>query len=163
MTYLVKASIGIYIYCMCDCARKLPCALQLFFLPSQHCINVECECDINGTISGSDICDRITGQCFCRPGVAMPSCSECEIGYYGNPSEGGDCLMCECPTSVNSHSPTCFLDSDGLNTCNACEPGYTGRYCEFCDNGYFGDPYLPVRNQLYSSFTLKAYTKRAKY
>ena len=39
-----------------------------------------------------------------------------------------------CPMSCLPHphrfSDTCFLDTDGQATCDACAPGYTGRRCE---------------------------------
>ena len=31
---------------------------------------------------------------------------------------------------TNRFSETCFLDKDGLPTCDACLEGYTGRRCE---------------------------------
>ena len=55
-------------------------------------------------------------------------------GYYGDLANGVDCLPCPC-TFVNSLS--CYLHDD-LPTCN-CREGYTGRLCDTCDNGFFGD------------------------
>ena len=45
--------------------------------------------------------------------------------------------------SVFRFSRTCFLDSDGDVTCNACPEGYEGRRCERCSDGYVGDPMTP--------------------
>ena len=87
----------------------------------------------------SEICERYDGFCFCKDFVALPNCSQCQDGYYGNPAMGGDCLPCPCPSVNNSHSSTCFLNSSGLPVCDNCEVGYTGDNCQFCANGYYGD------------------------
>lgn len=36
----------------------------------------------------------------------------------------------------------CYLDTDGLPTCN-CIDGYVGRRCEQCASGYSGNPLQP--------------------
>ena len=100
------------------------------------------------------ICERNTGFCFCKPLVAMPDCSQCIDGYYGDPANGGDCLQCQCPNISNSHSPTCVLNSNGLPICNNCEDGYTGDSCQFCDNGYFGDAVVSMLLVLFTIFFL---------
>ena len=62
-------------------------------------------------------------------------------GFYGDPTRGIPCLPCNCPVVGNGFSPTCYLNNtDGLSTCNACAVGYTGRNCEICMDGFFGNP-----------------------
>ncbi|XP_073252081.1 basement membrane-specific heparan sulfate proteoglycan core protein-like [Porites lutea] len=43
-------------------------------------------------------------------------------------------------TPSNQFSRICKLDTDGRPTCTSCQPGYTGRNCERCEKGYFGNP-----------------------
>ncbi|XP_077465112.1 basement membrane-specific heparan sulfate proteoglycan core protein [Stigmatopora argus] len=103
-----------------------------------------CErCDCNGYASG---CDPETGRCLqCQHNTDGPRCERCQTGYYGNPAVGvaQACQPCPCPgtTSNNQFSSTCYLDSDGQPTCR-CPPGYTGRRCERCAQGYSGNPLL---------------------
>ena len=97
-----------------------------------------CQCNINGT--QPEICERTSGICFCKENVAEPDCSQCAEGYYGNPAIGEVCLQCPCPLTNNSHSPSCFIDSDDLITCDKCDPQYSGRDCGECSDGFFGDP-----------------------
>ncbi|XP_061650010.1 basement membrane-specific heparan sulfate proteoglycan core protein isoform X12 [Phyllopteryx taeniolatus] len=101
-----------------------------------------CErCDCNGYASS---CDQETGRCLqCLHNTDGPRCERCQPGYYGNPGAGAAqaCQPCPCPgtASNNQFSSTCYLDSDGQPTCG-CPPGYTGRRCERCAQGYAGNP-----------------------
>lgn len=38
--------------------------------------------------------------------------------------------LCQLLSDTHRFSDTCFLDTDGQATCDACAPGYTGRRCE---------------------------------
>ena len=72
-------------------------------------------------------------------------CEECAVGFYANAGNGTsqDCAPCPCPGgpfSANQFSPTCVLASDGQPTCNNCSKGHSGRRCEVCADGYFGQP-----------------------
>ena len=64
-------------------------------------------------------------------------CDRCEAGFYGDPVNNVKCRPCECPGSGLTLSPTCVLDSDNSFTCDNCTPGYSGRKCELCANGYY--------------------------
>ncbi|XP_077998598.1 basement membrane-specific heparan sulfate proteoglycan core protein-like isoform X2 [Glandiceps talaboti] len=104
---------------------------------------MSCECNGHATD-----CDSETGECTnCLHNTEGPNCDQCIPGYYGDPSVGrtSDCQPCPCPltTPPNQFSPTCFLDTDGLPTCNACPTGYTGRNCERCERPYTGNPSRP--------------------
>ncbi|KAG8224763.1 hypothetical protein J437_LFUL005332 [Ladona fulva] len=68
----------------------------------------------------------------------------CQPGYYGDPGRGIPCQICPCPLTSpsNQFGRTCILDSDGQPTCN-CPQGYRGRRCEYCEDGYEGNPTIP--------------------
>lgn len=102
-------------------------------------------CNCNGH---SESCDASTGRCIrCRHNTMGDNCERCIDGYYGDSTRGTpeDCKPCPCPltTPSNQFSPTCFLDTDGQSTCNACPLGYMGRNCEICSAGYSGNPIQP--------------------
>ncbi|KAI1731181.1 laminin EGF domain-containing protein [Ditylenchus destructor] len=93
----------------------------------------KCECQ-----GHSEECDPHTGHCInCQHNTTGSRCEQCLVGYYGNPSLGGElgaCRRCACPTVENSHSAHCTLS----------QLGYDGNKCEICADGYFGDPWDPV-------------------
>lgn len=58
-------------------------------------------------------------------------------------------VACEECTCYGTDNQTCIMEIDGLQTCVACSPGYTGRQCEICLTGFYGDPAVrPVTKQL---------------
>ncbi|XP_071807655.1 laminin subunit alpha-2-like isoform X1 [Asterias amurensis] len=97
----------------------------------------------------SDTCDDRTGQCEdCQHNTTGQQCNLCEDGFYGDGTAGTstDCTQCACPSldADNNFSSTCVLDSvDGRHTCTDCQQGYVGRYCQSCDDGYYGNPNTP--------------------
>ncbi|XP_059511622.1 basement membrane-specific heparan sulfate proteoglycan core protein isoform X10 [Stegostoma tigrinum] len=102
-------------------------------------------CSCNGHASS---CDKVTGYCLsCRHNTEGPHCDKCKPGFFGDPTRGtaNDCMPCPCPftDSRRRFSETCFLDTDGRPTCDACSEGYTGRRCEICAAGYEGNPMSP--------------------
>ncbi|XP_028393916.1 basement membrane-specific heparan sulfate proteoglycan core protein-like isoform X2 [Dendronephthya gigantea] len=102
-----------------------------------------CECH-----SHSSRCDQRTGTCEnCKDNTAGKHCEICAQGFYGNAKNRrrNVCKECPCPLpgSSNRFSETCFLDEDGLPTCDACLEGYSGRRCERCSLNYTGNPSTP--------------------
>ncbi|XP_046397627.1 basement membrane-specific heparan sulfate proteoglycan core protein-like isoform X3 [Ischnura elegans] len=82
-----------------------------------------------------------------KSGSWLGSCvlaESCEQGYYGDPARGLACQVCPCPltTPSNQFGRTCILDTDNQPTCR-CPPGYVGRRCERCAEGYEGNPLVP--------------------
>ena len=93
------------------------------------CNNLSLDCDVD-----SAVCTNCLGN------SEGDHCERCRSGYYGDPTRGIPCLPCQCPSSERSYSPTCFLDSDLSPTCDNCSLGYSGRSCEVCSDGFFGNP-----------------------
>ncbi|XP_012681774.2 laminin subunit gamma-1 [Clupea harengus] len=95
-----------------------------------------CErCNCNGH---SDACDPVTGMCDCLHNTAGLSCERCKDGFYGDSTAGSssDCKPCPCPGGA-----TCAVVPKTREVvCTNCPAGTTGKRCELCDDGFFGDP-----------------------
>ncbi|XP_048206408.1 basement membrane-specific heparan sulfate proteoglycan core protein isoform X4 [Perognathus longimembris pacificus] len=102
-------------------------------------------CNCNGHASA---CDPVYGHCLnCQHNTEGPQCNKCKAGFFGDATKATAtaCRPCPCPyiDASRRFSDTCFLDTDGQATCDACAPGYTGRRCESCAPGYEGNPIQP--------------------
>ncbi|XP_056149920.1 laminin subunit gamma-1 [Lampris incognitus] len=95
-----------------------------------------CEpCHCNGH---SDSCNPTSGACECQHNTAGLSCERCKDGYYGDSTQGTtqDCKPCPCPGVA-----TCAVVPKTKEVvCTNCPVGTTGKRCELCDDGFFGDP-----------------------
>ncbi|XP_059722449.1 basement membrane-specific heparan sulfate proteoglycan core protein isoform X3 [Haemorhous mexicanus] len=105
-------------------------------------------CSGCGCHGHSSTCDPVFGHCLnCQHNTEGPQCEKCKPGFFGDATKGTAtaCHPCPCPYTEPSRrfSESCFLDTDGQATCDACAPGYTGRRCERCAPGYEGDPIQP--------------------
>ncbi|XP_058532481.1 basement membrane-specific heparan sulfate proteoglycan core protein isoform X2 [Ochotona princeps] len=103
-------------------------------------------CHCNGHASS---CDPVYGYCLnCQHNTEGPQCNKCKAGFFGDATQATAtaCRPCPCPyiDASRRFSDTCFLDTDGQATCDACAPGYTGRRCERCAPGYEGNPIQPL-------------------
>ncbi|XP_014673412.1 PREDICTED: laminin subunit alpha-like [Priapulus caudatus] len=106
-----------------------------------HC--VPCNC-----YGHAETCDRNTGECVdCRNNTVGANCDRCELGYYGDATQGSewDCQICACPlpTVANNFAASCTPLEDGFEVTCVCLEGYKGVNCEMCAAGYWGDPTEP--------------------
>uniref|UniRef100_A0A8C7S7G2 Laminin, gamma 1 n=1 Tax=Oncorhynchus mykiss TaxID=8022 RepID=A0A8C7S7G2_ONCMY len=92
-------------------------------------------CSCNGH---SDTCNPDTGMCDCLHNTAGLSCERCKDGYYGDSTVGSssDCKPCPCPGG----STCAVVPKTKEVVCTNCPTGTTGKRCELCDDGFFGDP-----------------------
>ncbi|KPP76122.1 basement membrane-specific heparan sulfate proteoglycan core protein-like, partial [Scleropages formosus] len=112
-----------------------------------------CElCECNGH---SDSCHPETGICTsCLHNTMGEMCEQCAPGFFGDPTAGTpeDCQPCACPHADpdNQFSPICESLGNGGYRCTACQPGYTGQYCERCAVGFVGNPQERIKCRPYS-------------
>uniref|UniRef100_A0A9J7YF13 Laminin, beta 2-like n=1 Tax=Cyprinus carpio carpio TaxID=630221 RepID=A0A9J7YF13_CYPCA len=90
-----------------------------------------CQCDPQGSLSAE--CDRVGGQCHCKPNVIGRKCDQCAPGTYGFGPYG--CTVCDCH-SQGSVGHQC----DPVTGQCPCRHGATGRQCSGCQPGQWGFP-----------------------
>ncbi|XP_033103389.1 laminin subunit gamma-1-like [Anneissia japonica] len=90
----------------------------------------------------SDVpCDPDTGVCnMCGDNTAGDACELCADGYYGDALQGteDDCQPCMCPGPAGQNSFAATCDDNGI--CEGCATGHAGLRCEYCLEGYYGQP-----------------------
>ncbi|XP_030311591.1 laminin subunit gamma-2 isoform X1 [Calypte anna] len=92
-------------------------------------ICVRCDCQEGG------ICDPETGECYSGD-ENVGNILSCPLGFYRNPQQPQGCQACPC-----HHGQGCSVVPGSEEIiCDQCPPGAAGPNCEFCADGYFGDP-----------------------
>ncbi|XP_013375386.1 PREDICTED: usherin isoform X1 [Chinchilla lanigera] len=96
-----------------------------------------CNCEKSGTVNGSLLCDKATGQCPCRLGITGPLCNQCEPHSY-NVTTGSfqGCAMCDCDSLGTLSGTTCDPTSGQC----VCLPHRQGRRCDQCQPGFYIAP-----------------------
>nr|XP_033781668.1 laminin subunit beta-4-like isoform X2 [Geotrypetes seraphini] len=90
-----------------------------------------CHCDLQGSTSA--VCDKLGGQCKCKPNVIGRRCDQCAPGTYGFGPYG--CSACNCH-SQGSVSKFCDPASGQCR----CQHSAMGRQCDQCMPGQWGFP-----------------------
>ncbi|XP_069368064.1 laminin subunit alpha-1 isoform X2 [Paralichthys olivaceus] len=106
-----------------DC-RLCPCPLT----EPSNSFSPTCMLESSGQVS----CDQ------CQDGYTGSNCERCASGYYGNPQMvGGACVRCDCNSNVDvNEMGHCDIIT---GECLRCLGNTTGRHCEVCQPGYYGD------------------------
>lgn len=112
---------------LAEMCSKLICSISSII----HDGALSCQCDPQGSLSGE--CDKVGGQCRCKPNVMGRRCDQCAPGTYGFGVNG--CTACDC-NSEGSLSHQC----DPVTGQCQCRQGATGRQCSDCQPGQWGFP-----------------------
>ncbi|XP_015668611.1 laminin subunit gamma-2 [Protobothrops mucrosquamatus] len=91
---------------------------------------VLCQCKGGGT------CDSETGECYAGDETLDHISTACPTGFYSLPWDSKNCQPCPCQSGYGCS----VLPGTQEVVCNRCPPGTGGSRCEFCTNGYFGNP-----------------------
>uniref|UniRef100_A0A667ZZH8 Laminin subunit beta-1 n=1 Tax=Myripristis murdjan TaxID=586833 RepID=A0A667ZZH8_9TELE len=112
---------------LAEMCSKLICSISAII----HDGALSCQCDPQGSLSAE--CDRVGGQCRCKPNVIGRRCDQCAPGTYGFGPQG--CTACDChPEGSLSHQ------CDPVTGQCQCRQGATGRQCSECQPGQWGFP-----------------------
>ncbi|NXL36266.1 USH2A protein, partial [Glaucidium brasilianum] len=96
-----------------------------------------CNCDKAGTVDGSLLCDKSTGQCPCKAGVTGLQCSRCMLHTYNlSMSNLLGCQRCDCDALGTLAGTVC----DHISGQCVCLPQRQGRRCNECKPGFYFSP-----------------------
>ncbi|XP_030208382.1 LOW QUALITY PROTEIN: laminin subunit beta-2, partial [Gadus morhua] len=112
---------------LAEMCSKLICSISAII----HGGALACQCDPQGSVSAD--CEKVGGQCLCKPNVIGRRCDQCAPGTYGFGQQG--CSACDCH-SQGADSSRC---DPATGQC-VCRPGATGRQCSDCQAGHWGFP-----------------------
>ncbi|NP_001123798.1 uncharacterized protein LOC100170549 [Xenopus tropicalis] len=107
---------------------KLLCSISAII----HDGALPCLCDLQGSLSA--VCDKIGGQCKCKPNVIGQRCDQCAPGTYGFGPYG--CSKCDC----HPQGSTSRLCNPFTGQC-PCQSNVAGRQCDQCLPGQWGYPH----------------------
>nr|XP_009291422.1 usherin [Danio rerio] len=94
-----------------------------------------CQCDLRGTVNGSGVCDKTTGQCLCKNNVESLRCNRCSAHTYNLSSANAThgCQPCYCDHIGTVPATVC----DPVSGQCICLPTRYGRDCGTCKPGFF--------------------------
>ncbi|PAV91610.1 hypothetical protein WR25_08453 isoform F [Diploscapter pachys] len=108
---------------ICDTCR--PTTWNLQYYHTDGC--VDCMCNLNGTISGLNICNQKSGQCVCKRYASGRKCDQCAEGYYnlqGYNQMG--CQPCNCDAGGSLRTSECDMETGQCK----CRPRVSGARCD---------------------------------
>ncbi|CAG9828598.1 unnamed protein product [Diabrotica balteata] len=105
------------------------CAPGTFGFSPEGCKS--CDCNSIGALD--NFCNVTTGQCKCRANNYGRECDQCRIGSWNFPN----CERCDC----NGHADIC---ESKTGICINCRDNTQGEHCEYCIDGFYGDPRIDV-------------------
>ncbi|XP_062837768.1 laminin subunit beta-4 isoform X2 [Anolis carolinensis] len=109
------------------------CAMLIASLSARiHNGAVPCRCHPQGSVDTN--CEKLGGQCQCKPNVIGRCCDKCSAGSHSFGPQG--CLLCDCHPQ-GSVSALC----DQVTGQCLCRPEVDGQQCSRCLAGYFGFPH----------------------
>lgn len=98
-----------------------------------------CSCNAAGTVPGSEICDKTTGECDCKENVQGRSCNQCKPHTYllrADNEEG--CQDCNCDPSgtvaTDQLAPNGLSCDENTGQCT-CLAHRQGIKCDTCEDG----------------------------
>ncbi|XP_053576686.1 laminin subunit beta-4 [Bombina bombina] len=106
---------------------KLVCSISAII----HDGVLPCLCDLQGSLSA--VCDKVGGQCRCKPNVIGQRCDQCAPGTFGFGPYG--CSKCDC----HPQGSTSRFCSPATGQCQ-CQSNVAGRQCDQCLPGQWGFP-----------------------
>ncbi|XP_030624313.1 laminin subunit beta-2 [Chanos chanos] len=112
---------------LAEMCTKLICSISAYM----HDGALSCQCDPQGSLSAE--CEKVGGQCRCKPNVIGRRCDQCAPGTYGFGPYG--CTACDCH-SQGSLSHQC----DPVTGQCPCRHGASGRQCSDCQPGQWAFP-----------------------
>lgn len=114
------------------------CLEGYFSLQQSSFLCLPCNCEKTGTVSGSLLCDKSSGQCLCKSGVTGLRCDQCEPHTFNLTMDNlQGCQVCECDSSGTLPGSIC----DPVSGQCLCLPHRQGRRCEQCQPGRRPTPF----------------------
>ncbi|NP_001158400.1 netrin1 precursor [Saccoglossus kowalevskii] len=126
-----------------------------YYSVSEFSVGGRCKC--NGHASRC-IKDR-NGEmaCECKHNTAGPECDQCKPFHYDRPwaratdEDANECVPCIC----NLHARKCRFNMELYNlsgrksggVCLNCRHNTAGRYCHYCEEGYYRDQSKPITHR----------------
>ncbi|XP_076156222.1 usherin [Alosa pseudoharengus] len=101
-----------------------------------------CQCDLRGTVNGSNVCHPATAQCPCKDRVEGPQCTLCVQSTFNRTGAGAtddgsyDCAPCRCDLEGTVPGSVC----DPVSGQCVCLPSRQGQDCGICRPGFFLSP-----------------------
>ncbi|XP_071940937.1 laminin-like protein epi-1 [Antedon mediterranea] len=89
---------------------------------------IECECDDRGTEGDINKCDRVSGQCNCKPNVGGRRCDQCLPGFHSYPF----CSVCNCQLPGTVERVCDDVSADCI-----CKENVVGEFCDECSRNTF--------------------------